>query len=294
MSSSSNPASLPRREYGATGEKLSILGFGGIVVMNAEQDHANRVVAEAVERGVNYFDVAPSYGDAEIRLGPALEPYRKSVFLACKTTHRTREGAEEEFERSLERLRTDHFDLYQLHGITSVEKDVDPAFQKGGVMELLLQAKKEGRVRYLGFTAHTTAAALAAMERYDFDSVLYPVNLACWLKGGFGPAIMERAREKGVARLALKALAREKWPEGDPDRDTYRKCWYKPFTNPREAELGLKFTLSLPVTAAVSPGEESLFRLALHVATNWAPLTPEEQQECRELAATLNPIFSEK
>ena len=86
-----NAAKLPRRAYGDTGERLSIIGFGGMVVSGAEQDYANRVVAEAVEKGVNYFDVAPSYGDAEIKLGPALEPYRKDVFLACKTEHRTKE-----------------------------------------------------------------------------------------------------------------------------------------------------------------------------------------------------------
>ena len=90
---SANPAQLPPRAYGSTGVKLSVIGFGGIVVMNAKQDHANRVVAAAVERGVNYFDVAPSYGDAEIKLGPALKPYRKDLFLACKTGERGQSGA---------------------------------------------------------------------------------------------------------------------------------------------------------------------------------------------------------
>lgn len=95
---SSNPARLPRRPYGRTGERLSIIGFGGIVVSGVEQEHADRVVAQAVEKGVNYFDVAPTYGDAEIKLGPALEPYRKDVFLACKTTQRTKEGAAAELK----------------------------------------------------------------------------------------------------------------------------------------------------------------------------------------------------
>ena len=110
--SDSNAAQLPRRPYGDTGIELSIISFGGIVVMNADAEHASQVVGEAVERGVNYFDVAPSYGNAEEKLGPALEPYRKDVFLACKTGQRTAEGAQTEFDRSLELLRTDHFDLY--------------------------------------------------------------------------------------------------------------------------------------------------------------------------------------
>ena len=124
-SDSMNRASLPQREYGKTGMKLSIIGFGGIVVKDTEQKHANRIVAEAFERGVNYFDVAPTYGDAELKLGPALEPYRKKVFLACKTTERQRGGASEELKESLKRLRTDYLNLYQLHAITDVQKDVD-------------------------------------------------------------------------------------------------------------------------------------------------------------------------
>ena len=165
---SSNPALIPRREYGKTGVKLSIVGFGGIVIAGAEQEHANRVVAEAVERGVNYFDVAPTYGDAEVVLGPALEPYRKNVFLACKTTQREREGAEAELKQSLERLRTDHFDLYQLHGIMSVEKDVDIAFGKGGAMEVFIEAKKSGQVRHIGFSAHSVEAAIPPGEEELF------------------------------------------------------------------------------------------------------------------------------
>lgn len=180
-----------------------ILGRGGV-----EQEHADRVVAQAVERRVNYFDVAPTYGDTEIKLGPALEPYRKDVFLACKTTQRTKEGAAAELKESLRRLRTDHLDLYQLHAITDVQKDVDVAFGPGGAMEVFVEAKKQGQVRHVGFSAHSEEAALAAMERCDFDSILFPVNFATFYEGGFGPRVIEAARSKGMAILALKAMAR--------------------------------------------------------------------------------------
>jgi len=288
---SSNPSTLPRREYGKTGVELSVIGFGGIVVAGAEQSHANRVVAEAVERGVNYFDFAPTYGDAELRLGPALEPYRKKVFLACKSTERTREGVQAELKRSLERLRTDHFDLYQLHGITDAKKDVDAAFSKGGAMEVLVEAKKAGQVRHLGFSAHSVEASFAAMDRYDFDSALFPVNFAAWYKGDFGPQIMQRAKSKGVARLALKALARQRWPEDDPRREKYQKCWYQPLTDGNEAELGLRFALSQPITALIPPGEEELFRLAMDLAMRFEPLTDEEEKRLQALASGLNPVF---
>ena len=260
--------------------------------MNTEQDHANRVVAEAVERGVNYFDVAPAYGNAEEKLGPALEPYRKNCFLACKTGARDAAGAEEELRRSLERARTDYFDLYQLHAITDVDKDVDACFARGGAMEVIDAAKRDGRIRHVGFSAHSVEAAFAAMDRYDFDSILFPINFATFYKGNFGPRVVAQAELKGVARLALKVLARQKWAEGDPMRDRYPKCWYQPITEVREAELALKFTLGQPVTAAIPPGDERIFRMALDLAPKIAPLTGDEKQELLALARTLDPLFA--
>jgi len=284
-------ASLPRRPYGKSGEQLSILGFGGIAVMNAEPAHAARVVAEAVERGINYFDVAPTYGNAEVMLGPALEPHRKHCFLACKTTQRRRGPAAEEFDRSLERLRTDQFDLYQLHGLADVAKDVDVAFAKGGVMELLLEEQKAGRIRHIGFSAHTEAAALAAMERHDFASVLFPINFCTFMRQGLGARVIAEARKRGMAVLALKALARQKWPKDDPQRKSFAKCWYQPLTDRAEAELALRFTLGQPITAAVTPGEEVMLRLALDLAPAATPLADAELERLRALADTLDPIF---
>lgn len=286
-----NLARLPKRAYGQTGIELSIIGFGGIVVKDADQDHANRVVAEAVEKGVNYFDVAPSYGDAEVKLGPALEPYRKDVFLACKTGQRQREGAAAELRESFQRLRTDYFDLYQLHAITDVKKDVEAGFAKGGAMEVLMEAKKQEQIRHLGFSAHSEEAALAAMDRYDFDSILFPINFATFHKGRFGPRVLAEAQSRGVARLALKAMARQRWPQGDPERRKYSKCWYQPLTQREEARLGLYFTLSQSVTAAIPPGDESLFRMAVDLGMRFRPLSAQEQTELQQKADSLNPIF---
>ncbi|MFA7344545.1 MAG: aldo/keto reductase [Terrimicrobiaceae bacterium] len=286
-----NPARLPRRKFGGHPDELSVVGFGGIVVKDTEQSHANRVVAEFYEKGINYYDVAPGYGDAEINLGPALAPYRKNCFLACKTGRRDRVGAEQEFRRSLERLQTDYFDLYQLHAITDVAKDVDAAFAPGGVMEFLVQAKKDGRVRYLGFSAHSVEAARAALERHPFDSVLFPVNFASYLADGFGPQILALAEEKGAARLALKALAKQTWPKDSPLREEYKKCWYEPLVDPREAGLALRFTLGKSVTAALPPGDERLFRLAVDLAFRLQPLTADDEKELALLAGQINPLF---
>lgn len=289
---STNMATLPKRAFGNTGDQLSVIGFGGIVVMNAEQDHANRVVAQAYERGVNYFDVAPTYGDAEIKLGPALEPYRKSVFLACKTTQRNRAGAEFEFNRSLERMRTDYFDLYQLHGIVDVAKDVDAVFISGGVMDMLIEKQKAGQIRHIGFSVHTIEAAEAALDRYDFASVLYPVNFACYSKNDWGPQITKKAQEKGAARLALKAMARQRWTSDELRTSSgYVKCWYEPLSDREAASRALRWTLAQPVTAAIPPGHDDLFDMAMDIASGSLDLLPEEETMLMASAEVLQPIF---
>ncbi len=265
------------------------------MVQDKAPEDANRFVAEIVERGINYFDVAPSYGKgmAEARLGPALQPHRDECFLACKTNKRDRATAEKELATSLERLRTDYFDLYQLHAITDVEKDVDAAFARGGVMELVDQMRRDGRARHVGFSAHSTEAALAAMERFDFDSILVPINYASWLKGDFGPAIVDAAESRGMSILALKAMARHRWADNSPMRETYTKTWYRPIDDPDEAALALKFTLSQPVTAAVMPGEETPFRLGMMLAgTLRLPINEEELGRLRTLAELGEPVFN--
>jgi len=279
---------MQRRSLGDTGEQLSLVGLGGIVVMNLAQEEANRVVAEAVDRGVNYFDVAPAYGDAEERLGPALEPYRSRVFLACKSVQRDGEGLAKELENSLRLLRTGHFDLYQLHGLMNVE-EVEQVFAPDGAMEALRRAREQGKVRLLGFSAHSEGAAGEALKRFKFDSVLFPFNFVCW-HHGFGSKTMKAAKARGAARLALKAMARQPWPaEGE---HKWAKCWYQPFDQWEEVELALRWTLSQDLTAALPPGEVDLFRMALKVAENFRPLSVEETDQLGEMAKATTPIFS--
>jgi predicted aldo/keto reductase-like oxidoreductase len=282
------PGGLERRALGKTAEKLSVIGFGGIVVMNATAEQAAERVRAAVEAGVNYFDVAPSYGNAEDMLGPALEPFRKRVFLACKTQGRTKQAATAELESSLRKMRTDHFDLYQHHAVTK-KADVETILGPGGAMEAFEAAKKAGKVRFLGFSAHSVEAATALMEGYAFDTILFPVNYATWHAGSFGPQVLAKAKEKGMGILCLKAMAKGPWPEGATKR--HAKCWYEPLDTPETASLGLRFTLSHPVTAAIPPGDEALFAMALKLAAGFEPLSTAEVEavKARGLAAT--PLF---
>ncbi len=282
------PGQLERRSLGRTGEKLSILGFGGIVVMNATPQEASKRVGEAIDAGINYFDVAPSYGNAEERLGPALEAYRKDVFLACKTTQRSKAGAAAELESSLKKMRTDHFNLYQLHAVAKLE-EVEQILKPGGALEAFLEAKKAGKIQFIGFSAHSVEAALALMDRFEFDTILFPINFATWYAGNFGPQVLAKAQEKKMGILALKAMANRPWPEGSTK--TFSKCWYEPLSEPSEAMLGLRFTLSHPITAAIPPGDENLFRMALQLAANFTPLSTSEAETLKLKAIKSVPIF---
>jgi len=280
---------VEKRSLGRTGEMLSVIGFGGIVVKDATPEEASSVVKLAIDSGINYFDVAPSYGDAEIKLGPALEPYRKNIFLACKTGKRNKSEARTELEQSLERLRTDHLDLYQFHAVTTLA-DVDTILGPGGAMETFLEAKKEGKIRFIGFSAHSVEAAMALMDGFDFDTILFPVNYATWHSGNFGPQVLARAQEKKMGILALKAMAKGPWAE-DADRSMYPKCWYEPLAGQDDIQMGLRFTLSHPVTAAIPPGEADLFKIALKLSDTLSPLKSEEMKIIKEKALKGNPLF---
>ena len=280
---------IEKRALGKTGEMLSMIGFGGIIVDKATTEQAASRVKEAIDHEINYFDVAPSYGNAEEMLGPALEPYRQDVFLACKTQERKKEGARRELEQSLKYLHTDHFDLYQLHAVTTLE-DVDTIFGKGGALETFVEAREEGRVKYLGFSAHSVEAALALMNGFDFDTILFPFNFAAWYHGNFGPQVMEEAKKREMGILSLKAMAWRRWEE-DEER-TIDKTWYKPLTDKEQAREGLRFTLSHPVTAAIPPGHEDLFSMALGLASQFKPMDKDEIGAIKEKAMLTDPIFS--
>ncbi len=279
---------IPRRVLGKTGEKLSIIGFGGIMLNDNPQAFANELVAKAYELGVNYYDVAPTYGNAEERLGPALKPYRKDCFLACKTHERDADGARKNLEDSLRKLETDHFDLYQLHALSSVE-EVEQVFAPGGAMETIVKAKKDGLINHIGFSAHSVDAALLAMENFDFDSILFPLNFVCWNAGNFGPRVYAEAEKRGMGILALKAMALTRLKEGE--KKIYKNVWYRPILDETIMKMALKYTLSKNITAAVPPGKNTLFLKALEFMNDFGPVTDKETQKLHSLAKETEPLF---
>lgn len=284
---------VPRRAW-KDGIELSILALGGIVICKMPQEESSRRVAEAYERGINYFDCAPSYfdGEAEMKLGEALRPYRKNVFLAEKSQKRDAKSGRAELEQTLQRFHTDHVDLYQFHAVGSME-DVDKILAPGGAAELFFAAKKEGKARHLGFSAHNALAAIRLMDALELDSVMFPVNVNAWENGGFGPQIMAKAKEQGMARMALKALAMGMWPKEMKESERpWAKCWYEPIAEPEMAKLALRFTMNQEVTAAVPPGNEKLFDMAMELASGPLPvLSAQELKGLRKSVEKAEPVF---
>lgn len=279
---------IPKRVLGKTGEKLSVIGFGGIMLNDNPQDFANELVAKAYELGVNYYDVAPNYGNAQEKLGPALKPYRKDCFLACKTHEREAEGAQKNLEDSLQKLETDYFDLYQLHALSSVEQ-VEKAFGPNGAMETVVKAKKEGKIKHVGFSAHSVDAALLAMKNYDFDSILFPINFVCWNAGNFGPQVFAEAEKRGMGILALKAMALTSLEKGE--EKFHKNVWYRPIQDEEIMKMALKYTLSKNITAAVPPGKNTLFLKALEFMNDYQPISEEETTKLLAMAKSTKPIF---
>jgi predicted aldo/keto reductase-like oxidoreductase len=279
---------LPKRKLGKTGEKLSIVGFGGIALKNNGQEFADKLIPAAFNAGINYFDVSPRYGDAQERMGPPLKEYRKQVFLACKTKFRDKEGAEEDLHNSLKLLKTDHFDLYQFHSVSNLE-EVEQIFGPNGAMETFLKAKKEGKIRYIGFSAHNEQAALRLMELFEFETILYPINCACWKNANFGPQVYETAKRQEMGVLAIKAIAKQRAPR---EERLYPNMFYNPFIEDEQIDNALKFTLSKDITATVHAGDSYFMKKTLDFVSRHRIIEAPDDDVINQMVEGVIPVFS--
>lgn len=283
---------MEKRRFGRTGHWSTIIVFGGFAVGPVSQNEADATMALLMKHGVNHIDVAPSYYDAELRLGPWLEKYRDRFFLGCKTQLRSRSEARAELERSLARLRVEAFDLFQLHAVTTME-ELDQCFAPDGPLEAILEARDEGLTRYVGITSHgwlAPAVQLEALRRFDFDSLLLPLNFKMWADDDYRhklSELLQLAAERDVGTMAIKTWAQRPWGE---EAQAYH-TWYKPFDEPQMAERTLRFTLSQPITAAISAGDSRLLPAILAAAERFAPMDEQEQAHLLRLAEEYEPIF---
>ena len=282
---------IARRTLGRTGAKVSIVGYPGFALQHEDQEACTASLRRAFDHGINYFDVAPAYanGLCENRMGVGLRGVpRDQYFLACKTKMRDKKGARDELDRSLKRLQTNHFDLYQLHCLINPE-DVMEAFAPGGAMETILEAQKQGKIKHIGFSAHTTRAALLALQQFKFDTVMFPINFVEYYTIGYGKAVLAEAKTQGAAVVAIKSLSYGRWPS---DAKRTRKWWYRTLEEPEMINLGLRFTLSQePVVTAIPPAWQDLTDKAIEEVKTYRQATEQDRGRCRKLASNCQSVF---
>lgn len=263
---------MEKRRLGRIGHESSVLMYGAAALGEVDQDTADRSIQEALDAGINHFDVAASYGEAEERLGPWMARIRNEVFLATKTGERDADAAWREINRSLERLRTDHVDLIQLHAIGDLG-ELDRATRAGGALEAALRAVEEGLAGAVGITGHgheAPATHLEALRRHPFATVLTPINLVLSRDPGYRAAydaLVEEVQRQDAGLMLIKTVARQNWPVPEPERRY--ATWYQPLDDPRTITAAVSWALALPVaTALATPGDVGLLGMVIDAERN--------------------------
>ena len=279
---------MQTRTLGETGHESTIATFGAIALNWLEQEGANQMVEYVLDCGVNHFDVAPMYGDAEVKLAPKLTQHREEIFLGCKTQEREYDGAKEKLEQSLERLETDRIDLYQVHGL-EYEEELDTITGDGGALEAFREAKDDGLVDHIGLTSHgNPQLILEAIDRIDdLETVMFPMNPVVAGKDDDDHdynAVLERANEEGIGTLVIKAFAKGPWPSTDelPEEDRPYSNWYRPVDTPEEIRERFDFAASQGVTSVINPGDPKLVTMALDAATRYEEMDEAAQRSLVE------------
>lgn len=263
---------IPRQAFGRTGHQSSRLIFGAAALGTVTQREADRTLGLTLEAGLNHFDVAASYGDAEERMGPWLKSHRDEVFLATKTQMRTKKESLAELETSLARLGTDHVDLWQMHVLVE-EDEWEIAMGEGGALEAFVEARESGKVRFLGVTGHglnAPAMHLRSLRRFDFDSVLFPWNWPLSRNPDYASAVGElvgECRGRKVAYQLIKAFLRKPWGE----RPHTNATWYEPLKEPADIAAALGFAWGLDGSFVNSAGDIHVFRTIVEEASKNPP-----------------------
>jgi predicted aldo/keto reductase-like oxidoreductase len=284
---------FPRRKLGRSDSMISTVGFPGLSMRHYSQDEGTAKIHAVFAEGLNYYDVAPAYGkngECEIRMGIGLQGLdRDKYFLSCKTKRRDKAGAKEELDRSLKRLKTDYLDLYQLHCLFKPEEAQQALDKNHGAIATILDAQKAGIVKQIGFSAHTTRAALAALQGFEFDTVMFPINFIEQNTIGMGKRVMELAQKQNAGIIAIKPISKGAWPKGTKPKGSW---WYRWPEEQHELSLFLRWTLSHKNVAAGIPC--SFFPqldMCIQAAKAFTPITQNETQRLRTLAADCKSLF---
>lgn len=286
---------IPTLPFGRSGHQSTRTLFGAASLSSVTQEQADRTLEVLLQYGVNHIDVAASYGDAELRIAPWLARYRSQFYLATKTGQRRAQAAKEELHRSLERMKVDYIDLWQLHNLSDpIEWDV--ALSPGGVIEAAIEAKQQGLIRAIGVTGHglqIVGTHRRSLERFDFDSVLLPYNYITMQNSYYVEnfnALVATCQQRNVAVQTIKAIAYRPWK----DRPHTHSVWYEPLTDQHDIDLAVQWVLSRPGIFLNTVGDITLLPKVLDAASRFGdnPVQPSDQ-EMQALVARLGvePLF---
>jgi aryl-alcohol dehydrogenase-like predicted oxidoreductase len=300
---------MERRRLGRTEHLSSVVIFGAAAVGMVDEATAAAALNRAHAAGVNHIDVAPTYGEAELRIAPWLAGHRRDIFLGCKTRERSKDGAAKELRRSLERLRTDHVDLYQLHAVTDRET-LGEALAPGGALEAILEAKEEGLLRYIGITGHghqAPALFAEALRRFPFDTVMFPLNPVLSANPTYrrdAQALLTLCQENDVGVQIIKSAARQPWagagvrqrvmrmPTPEERQRLPYTTWYEPHDRQEAIDQAVWFVLSQPgVTAIASSGDVRILERILDSVGRLRALSAAEQAAIVTAADPASTVF---
>jgi aryl-alcohol dehydrogenase-like predicted oxidoreductase len=283
---------MQTRRFGRTGHMSTVAIFGAAAFWQISQADADKVMEQVIAAGVNHIDVAPSYGQAEERIGPWMPRERSRFFLGCKTMDRNRDGAWNEMQASLKRLQTESFDLYQFHAVTTFE-ELDAITMKGGALEAAVAARKAGLTKFIGITGHgvdSPAIYLEALRRFDFDSVLFPLNFVQMGNPEYrknAEALIAECLKKDVGTMIIKSVCQGPWGE----REHTATTWYEPFNTQEKIQQAVDFALSYDVTGLCTAGDVRTLPMMLEACENFATLDEEQREKLIESGKAYQPLF---
>jgi predicted aldo/keto reductase-like oxidoreductase len=258
---------VEQRRLGRSDHQSSVLIYGAAALAEVDQDTADASIQLALDAGINHFDVAASYGEAELRLGPWMGGIRDRIFLATKTGLRDHDDAWAQINRSLERLQTDRVDLIQIHAVGDTE-ELDLVTRPGGSLEAVVRARDEGLAGAVGITGHghqAPATHLEALRRFPFDTVLTPLNWVLAQDPAYladYQALVAEILAQDAGLMIIKVASRRNWPEG-PEGHGY-STWYEPFDDQERITAAVAWVLAHPeVTGIATPGDVRLLPLVI-------------------------------
>lgn len=270
---------MEKRRLGRLEHRSSVLIYGAAALGEVSQDVADRSVQEAIDGGINHFDVAADYGEAELRLGPWMSQIRDRIFLATKTGHRDQESAWQQINDSLRRLQTDRVDLLQLHAIGDLG-ELDAATRPDGALSAAIRAQEEGLIGAIGITGHgheAPATHLEALRRHPFATVLTPLNPVLWRDESYRAdyeALVDEVRRQDVGLMTIKTVSRRNWPEG---AEHSHATWYEPYADQARITAAVSWVLSHhEVTGMPTAGDVGLLGMLIHAEQNRTSLAGAE------------------